>query len=949
LLNCVLFNARSLKNKLSELHHFLYTSHVDCVFITESWLNNNVSDRMLDPSDEFIIYRKDRPDFSGGGVCAIIRKSLNAKRVNVDRLNAYVDILGLDIVYSKSSYRFFIVYRPPDSSRVYESISCRDYMSDVAHCIERNMNTKGSTIIVGDFNCPDMIWDDCSIPLEGISLQLYRFVTANGFVQSVHEPTRGNNLIDLVLTNQPLLIPTLNVAAPFSSSDHNSVNFTIAVDQCIMKQADVSKRTYLWKQGDYSAMAQYLNNYDWSYLISIYLTPDNLWRAFCDVLDEAVDMFIPYVETRKSSANRGVKKKYPPSIRVLSARKRCVWNEMKCNPTSDALRIKYKQLVGEYRTAVKNFECQQEKELIDSKNVGSFYKYVNSRLRNSNASPVLVDSGSFVFTDDNKAEVFNSYFNSVNVDDDGTLPDFPRRAKTNVCLDGVQFTEEKIRRVIRKLKPKSTRDPEGYSPYLVKQLICALPGPLSLLFNSFLSVGRIPSSWRKAIITPIYKKGPSSDPANYRPVSLTSVFGKIMERVIATDMTDYLLTNSLLNTSQHGFLARRSTLTNLLESVNDWTISIENKHQNRVAYIDFSRAFDSVSHAKLLHKLKSYGVDGVLLQWIGDFLSDRVHCTRVGNVLSSFCYIRSGVVQGSCLGPLLFLIYINDITDVFNAQVNCKLYADDVKLYTEVKSADDLFCFQNCLNSLHKWSLVWQLTISSHKCCTIDVGKPAIICDNCQCCLGTELIVVSEHVSDLGITIDKSLSFTEHIAKITRKAHQRASLIHRCFISKNTDLLLKAFITYVRPVLEYNSPIWSPSLIKDITLVESVQRRFTKRIPGLTTMTYCARLKKLNLESLELRRLRADLALVYKIVFGVIRIQSDIFFTVKNRPQLRGHDYVLTKPRCMSRTRQEFFSMRVINLWNNLPAATTDFSSLKKFCSSINKEYLLTFCRMNFM
>ena len=139
-----------------------------------------------------------------------------------------------------------------------------------------------------------------------------------------------------------------------------------------------------------------------------------------------------------------------------------------------------------------------------------------------------------------------------------------------------------------------------------------------------------------------------------------------------------------------------------LESVNDWTISIENKVHNRVAYIDFSRAFDSVSHAKLLHKLKSYGFDGILLEWIADFLTDRLHCSRVGNVLSSPRYIRSGVVQGSCLGPLLFLIYINDLLD-FNAGVTCKLYADDVKLYTDIVSTTDWFRFQDCLDSVYKW------------------------------------------------------------------------------------------------------------------------------------------------------------------------------------------------------------------------------------------------------
>ena len=170
-----------------------------------------------------------------------------------------------------------------------------------------------------------------------------------------------------------------------------------------------------------------------------------------------------------------------------------------------------------------------------------------------------------------------------------------------------------------------------------------------LLFNSFMSVGDIPSSWHKAIIISMYKRGPSSDPANYRPVSLTSMFGKIVERVIAADMIDYLLRNNLLNVSQHGFLSKRSTLTNVLESFDDWTISIENKFPNRVAHIDFSRASDSVSHPKLLHKLKSYGIDDILLDWVAIFLSGRSHCTKVENVYSSFQCIYSGVVRRSCM------------------------------------------------------------------------------------------------------------------------------------------------------------------------------------------------------------------------------------------------------------------------------------------------------------
>ena len=145
-----------------------------------------------------------------------------------------------------------------------------------------------------------------------------------------------------------------------------------------------------------------------------------------------------------------------------------------------------------------------------------------------------------------RAELFSTYFNSVNADDNGELPKFPRRAESNTKLDTVQFTAGKIYKVRRKLKPKMTCDPDGYSPFLVKQLVSAFVNALSLLFSSFFSIGRIPSSWKRAIITPIFKKGVSSNPTNYRPVSLTSVFGKVMERVVAADILEYLLVNKLL-------------------------------------------------------------------------------------------------------------------------------------------------------------------------------------------------------------------------------------------------------------------------------------------------------------------------------------------------------------------------------------------------------------------
>jgi len=176
-----------------------------------------------------------------------------------------------------------------------------------------------------------------------------------------------------------------------------------------------------------------------------------------------------------------------------------------------------------------------------------------------------------------------------------------------------------------------------------------------VLFNNSMSVGKLPTEWKKSYCHPIAKCDLASEPSNYRPISLTSVTRKIMERVIVQHLLRYLYQNGLISHQQHGFLRRRSTTTNLLESLNDWTLTLDGKDGVTVAYIDFAKAFDSVSHQKLCHKLLGYGISGDMLTWIENFLSERTQCTRVNGSLSSSRQLLSGVIQGSCLGPILFV------------------------------------------------------------------------------------------------------------------------------------------------------------------------------------------------------------------------------------------------------------------------------------------------------
>ena len=424
-----------------------------------------------------------------------------------------------------------------------------------------------------------------------------------------------------------------------------------------------------------------------------------------------------------------------------------------------------------------------------------------------------------------------------------------------------------------------------------------------------------------------------------------------MERIIVSEITAHLYKNNLITSDQHGFLKQLSTCTNLLESVNDWTVLLEGGSKVAVAYVDFARAFDSVTHTKLLRKLQMYGISGDLLDFISFYLSNRNHCTRVGNSLSSFAKIRSGVIQGSCIGPLLFVLFINDITNSLCPGSKAKLFADDLKLYATIETALGVAYFQKCLDIIFKWSKDWQLEISYLKCFIILLDRRL----NATFCrpifkLGDHVLEYKSTGSDLGVNIDEKLSFTDHISKIAMKAHQRSSLILRSFTSRDTNSLVRAFKVYVRPILEYNSQVWSPIAMKDIMAIEKVQKRFTKKIPGCKNLTYHQRLNKLNLESLELRRIRADLKFTFKLIFNKTALKNKDFIIINNsnERQLRSHNYQIRPIHKLNtvRSNQNFFN-RIVTIWNELPS-TTNFNSINSFTNSISKDFLARHCKLNF-
>lgn len=909
----------------------LYAENYDILLVCETWLNAGISSGLLDPESYYYVLRNDRSKSdTGGGVCAFVSRKLRIVEVDVDARFSSLELLGFDLLCSDSKIRFFVVYRPPyrDLQYLQLLIECLTVYTD---CIQTN-------VITGDFNFPSIDWVALNSPDDCINRPFLDFAIERGFCQCVDFATRGGHVLDIVLTDDDELMTAVKPEEPIGNSDHLIVQFSMSLRLRSAIDAGRTSNELNWAKADFDAMNLHLSNYDWQSLLLYNPNALSLWSGFVTVMRTAIERYVPRFKCLK--AGRKTKRTlYPPQLRKLRAQKCRIWRQLRHNPCDDSARTQYKACVREWKMQTRECDRRAEMHVIESNNLGSFYKYVNRRISYRSGIGALIDgAGNVVECDEEKANIFNKYFASVGTVDNNVLPSCRKVVSGNTTLATIEFSSSNVKQAINKLRPNLSSGPDGLPPLLFKRLKHCLAGPLAMIYTQMLSVAAVPDEWKQAIITPVFKKGAAGCVSNYRPISLTCVASKIMERVIAHQMYSYFSDNCILHKAQHGFVKGHSTCTNLLESMNDWTRSLSGRRGVTVAYIDFSRAFDSVSQKKLIEsRLTSYGIAGNLLDWLRNFLCGRTHQTKVGSALSEIANLLSGVIQGSGIGPLMFLAYINDLIEIMEKSgVIIKLFADDAKVYIEIVDIEDVEKLQRALNLLVEWAAVWQLKIAINKCFVLNIGKipQSVLALDTSYCIDNCVLPIVSSCRDLGVVVSHDLSPREHINAIVLKAQQRANLILRCFVCNDTSVLLRAYLTYVRPILEYNSVVWSPNLKCEIDALERVQRRFTKRLRGMNALSYTERLAKLELLTLELRRLHNDLVVCYRIVFGLIDLPLGDFFTLNQTGSTRGHRFKLYKPR-VDGARNVFFCNRVINVWNSLPVDIVDFGSLNKFKRTI--------------
>ena len=468
----------------------------------------------------------------------------------------------------------------------------------------------------------------------------------------------------------------------------------------------------------------------------------------------------------------------------------------------------------------------------------------------------------------------------------------------------------------------------------MKRLKHCLSSPLASIFEVSYRRSELPKLWSEAIVIPVFKKGNPFLVENYRPISLCCVTCKVMESIINSKISEYLHSNNLISTKQFGFSKGKSCLTQLLHCKQVWIDGVDSRQNLDVIFIDFSKAFDSVVHEKLLLRLRCIGFGGFLLSWITAFLKNRTQAVKIEDKISEYRSVTSGVPQGSVLGPTLFNIYVNSLIENIDCGSDVYLFADDVKIFS-----GDSNKLQNDLDNLCQWSDKWQLNIAFDKCSVLHLGKNNPMTTYY---LGENIVKSQESVKDLGIYTTSNLSSTTHCHELYKKCSRIASLICKTFISKNLDLKLRAYKTYVLPILDYCSSVYNPCKISDINLIERIQRRFTKNILR-NDMCYEDRLKHLNLKTLEKRRLISDILLTYKILHGHIPDLINMFSYKNPTANTRSSVFPnLEVAKFNFNIKKYSFVNRMSNIYNLLPVTlkSTNGFNLAKFKKNLETANL---------
>lgn len=918
-------NFQSIRPKREAFWSMLENTDPDIILASETWLNSTIYEREVLPENYVFAARKDRPYSSHGGVAIITKANIDASEIVLD---TPTEMVAASIPSKDNSKPIIVcsIYRPTNNDVDYTNKMC-------ATLRELHRNHLDHTLwIGGDANLPDINWACDSV--EGhnypttISQQFIDIFSDLGCQQVIDFPTRGSNILDIFATNRPSL---LNKARPLPGlSNHDIV--LIDINTTPHRRRPVRRLVYLWAKADTEAISSDLaeNLAKFQQHANNNAPVDVMWNDFKKICTHSINAHVP----SKFTSCRFSQPWCDRNIRRLSRRKRRAHRRARITNTQNDWR-KYREAQSTNRKECRKSFLKYINNMLGEEGHSNkkLYSYIKSKRCDSSGVSPLRNEGLLHSSPKEKAEILNQQFSSVfHTESLSNLPDLGQ--STYPVVNNIKVTEKGVLKLLQSLNPNKASGPDNISARFLNAMATSVSPILTIIFQSSLDQGKVPDDWKTAYVTPLFKKGDKSRASYYRPVSLTSICCKTLEHIVHSHVINHLERNNILSDQQHGFRKRRSCESQLITTIHDLASSLDQRQQVDAVLLDFSKAFDKVPHHRLALKLEHYGVRGQTLEWISSFLSDRSQQVVVDGEMSSAAPVTSGVPQGTVLGPLLFLVYINDLPS--RVKSTARLFADDCLLYRRIVNEEDTITLQEDLNQLQVWESEWLMSFNPEKCEVIRItNKRRIIEANYS--IHGQTLQFTTKAKYLGVTIDNKLNWGPHINNITRKANNTTAFLSRNLSGCPRSIKATSYKTLVRPQVEYASTVWDHTNKTHINKIEAVQRRAARYIMGdySRESSVTSMLNHLHLDTLQSRRITSRATMMYRIVNGYIDIPSSHLHPV-NSCNTRGHTMRFLQPFCHLKCYQDSFFPAGVVIWNSLSPAIVTADSLEAFKARIS-------------
>ncbi len=922
-------NFQSAKNKPAEINNLIDSTKPDIIFGTETWLDASIKDQQFFP-DGFNIYRTDRK-INGGGVLIAVKDSLITSAVPELHTDCEIVWCKLEIVGHKTLY-LSAYYNPKTSNTI-------GYV-EYGKSIEKACKIKNALVIsAGDFNLPGWDWENNNIKPNTQHFmnhdQFGNILDDNSLQQLVKIPTRGTNTLDLIITNQPSSFNRIETLPGLSDHDIVFTEVNIQAKKSTQKPRNIT----LYRKANWDNIQHDLKEIlaDIKIMENNNASVNTMWSKFQTELEASIKRNIPSKTARKKDGFPWISKDIKKLIK-----KRDRWYKRKKKSGNNKDKKKFKELKRktqqELRKAYWKYIDGIISPSIDNPDqpygcMKKFWTFIKHRKSDGNSIPPLKSDGILHPESKDKANILNSQFQQAfSQKEEITRDQFRTRCNMNGQfkeMGNINITENGILKLLKSLNPNKAAGPDNISPRVLKHLATDISPILTIIFRRSYSTGEVPSVWKSANVCPVYKKGKKYDPINYRPISLTCISCKLMEHIITSNIMTHASSQNIMYPLQHGFRKGLSCETQLIEFVDDITRNLDQGKQTDCLIMDFSKAFDKVSHSLLLHKLNHYGISGKTNKWIQSFLENRSQSVVVEGESSSEIPVESGVPQGSVLGPSLFLYYINDMPAGIKGTV--RLFADDTILYVTVATDTDTANLQQDLDKLAHWETTWLMKFHPEKCNVLTISKKRNTIKRDYTLHGHTLEPVTS-AKYLGVTMTSDLKWGEHINNICTKANRTIGFLKRNVNVANKSIKEKAYMSLVRPSLEYACTVWDPYQQNDIHKLDMVQRRAARYVTNKYDRSSVTDIiHQLDWPSLEDRRKVSRLSMMYKIRNNKVDVDASNKLIPTTRPSRNNNQMSMQIPSCRTTARKESFYPRTIREWNTLPDATVSAESVDSF------------------